>query len=90
MVGVGIAAGALVTAVPYYLGATKGLDMSAMVGDGNMEVSGVAFDPIMYVSIFPEHAAIIAAAAIAATLLSGLYPAWRAGRVVPVESIKLV
>ena len=44
----------------------------------------------MYISIFPEHAAIIAGAAITATMLSGLYPAWRAGRVVPVESIKLV
>ena len=87
---VGIAAGALVTAVPYYLGATKGLDMSGMVGDGSTEINGIAFDPIMYVSIFPEHAAIIAAFAIAATMLAGLYPAWRAGRVEPVETIKLV
>ena len=32
----------------------------------------------------------LALAVLAATLLSGLYPAWRAGRVEPVDSIKLV
>jgi ABC-type lipoprotein release transport system permease subunit len=33
---------------------------------------------------------LIGLAVLAATLLSGLYPAWRAGRVQPVDSIKLV
>ncbi len=41
-------------------------------------------------SIFPENLLMIASAALLATLLSGLYPAWKAGRVVPVESIRLV
>jgi ABC-type lipoprotein release transport system permease subunit len=44
----------------------------------------------MRVGIFPEHAALIAVAVFIATMLSGLYPAWRAGRVEPVETIKLV
>ena len=44
----------------------------------------------MYVGIYPENAAAIAAVVVLATLVSGLYPAWRASRVVPVESIKLV
>lgn len=89
----GVIAGVLATAVPYYLGNTKGLDMSAMVGDAGgdaPEIAGVAFDPIMYVSIYPENAALIAAAVIIATLLAGLYPAWRAGRVAPADAIKLV
>jgi ABC-type lipoprotein release transport system permease subunit len=47
-------------------------------------------DPIMYVSIYPENAVLIAGVVIIATLLAGLYPAWRAGRVAPVDAIKLV
>jgi ABC-type lipoprotein release transport system permease subunit len=85
----GLAAAAIVTAWPYYYLNKNGLDMSQMVKEG-VEIAGVGVDPIMHVSIYPENAAIIAAAVVLATLVSGLYPAWRAGRVVPVESIKLV
>jgi ABC-type lipoprotein release transport system permease subunit len=87
---VGLVAAAIVTAWPYYYMATSGIDFSAMVGEGGAEVAGVAIEPIMYVGIYLEHAVAIACLALMATLLSGLYPAWRAGRVVPVESIKLV
>ena len=88
---VGLATAALVTAIPYYYFTTKGLDASFMIGDsGSMEVSGVAMEPVFYVDIFPENALLIATAVLLTTLLSGLYPAWKAGRVVPVESIKLV
>jgi ABC-type lipoprotein release transport system permease subunit len=44
----------------------------------------------MYVGIFPENLALIVFAVLAATLLSGVYPAWKAGRVEPVESSRLV
>ena len=54
------------------------------------EVAGVAVSPVMYVDIFPENLLLIASAVLLATLLSGLYPAWKAGRVAPVESIRLV
>jgi ABC-type lipoprotein release transport system permease subunit len=54
------------------------------------EVSGVAMPTTFRVGIFPVHALVIAVAAIIATLLAGLYPAWKAGRVDPVETIKLV
>jgi ABC-type lipoprotein release transport system permease subunit len=86
----GIAASALLTCVPYYLLATRGLDLSSLVSGGNTEVAGVALDPTIRAAIYPENAAVIAAAVLLATLLSGLYPAWRAGRVAPVEVIKLV
>lgn len=86
---VGLVAAAVTTAWPYYHFHTVGLDFSEMVG-GTYEVSGVTLDPIIYVDIFPEKLIVIAAVAVFATLLAGLYPAWRAGRVVPVESIKLV
>ena len=87
---VGLGAGAALTVGPYLYLTKTGLDMSAMIGGEGAEVAGVAVSPIMRVGIFPEHAVLIAVAVFIATMLSGLYPAWRAGRVVPVETIKLV
>ena len=85
-----MAAGAALTVGPYLYLAGTGLDMTAMIGGEGVEVAGVAVSPIMRVGIFPEHAVFIAVAVFTATMLSGLYPAWRAGRVVPVETIKIV
>ena len=86
----GLVAAALLSAGPYYYFNVHGIDMSAMVAQGGAEVAGVAMDPIMRVAIFPENAVLIAAVVLLATLVSGLYPAWRAGRVEPVETIRLV
>ncbi len=89
---VGVGVGAAITSVPYYLGHTRGIDMTAMVGGAGKkaEVAGVALEPIWRIAIYPENAVYILVAVVGATLLSGLYPAWRSGRIVPVESIKLV
>jgi ABC-type lipoprotein release transport system permease subunit len=87
---VGLAVAVAITALPYYLMSTKGLDMSESFGKNGSEIAGVAFEPILYVNIFPENAVAIALAILLATVLSGIYPAWRAGRVVPVESIRIV
>jgi ABC-type lipoprotein release transport system permease subunit len=87
---VGLAAGAALTVGPYLYLAGTGIDMAAMIGGEGLEVAGVAVSSIMRVGIFPEHAVLIAVAVFIATMLSGLYPAWRAGRVVPVETIKIV
>jgi len=86
----GLVAAALVTAAPYFYLSRIGIDLSAMTGGENSEVAGVAMEPVLHVDIFPENAALIATAVLLATLFSGVYPAWRAGRVVPVETIKLV
>jgi ABC-type lipoprotein release transport system permease subunit len=87
---VGLVLAAAMTAGPYYYLASVGIDLAAQMGVTGSEVAGVALTPVMRVDIYPENLAIIASAALLATLLSGLYPAWRAGRVVPVESIRLV
>jgi len=86
----GLVLALVVTAYPYYYFSTTGLNLSTMIGEGGSEIAGLAMDPIMRIAIFPENAAYIAVAAFCATLVSGIYPAWRAGRVAPVESIKLV
>jgi ABC-type lipoprotein release transport system permease subunit len=88
LLGLGLAA--LVAAWPYYYLSTTGIDIAAQLGAGGSEVAGVAITTIMRAYIYPENLAMIASAALGATLLSGLYPAWRAGHVEPVESIKLV
>jgi ABC-type lipoprotein release transport system permease subunit len=44
---------------------------------------------VVRATIYTDHAIIIAVAIVAVTLLSGLYPAWRAARVQPVDAIKL-
>jgi ABC-type lipoprotein release transport system permease subunit len=87
---VGLVLAVAITAGPYYYMTTTGIDLTAQMGISGSEVAGVAVSPIMYVDIFPENLVMIASAALLATLLSGLYPAWKAGRVVPVESIRLV
>ncbi|MHC5025015.1 MAG: ABC transporter permease, partial [Planctomycetota bacterium] len=84
---VGLLLAAVVTAGPYYYMATVGIDLAGQMGVTGGEVAGVAISPVMRVAIFPENLLMITSAALLATLLSGLYPAWRAGSVEPVESI---
>lgn len=86
---VGLAAGALLTVGPYLYLNRVGLDMSGYAGE-NPEVAGVTVSMLLRAEIYPENALSILVAALGATLLAGLYPAWRAGRVDPVESIRLV
>jgi ABC-type lipoprotein release transport system permease subunit len=63
-----------------------------MVGEsgGGAQVSGVTMSQVLYVQLYPEHAAYIAIAVVVATLAAGLYPAYKAGRVSPVEAIRIV
>jgi ABC-type lipoprotein release transport system permease subunit len=68
---------------------TKGFDISAQIPIDNSEIAGVALSTVMRVDIYPENGVMIAALALLATLLSGLYPAWNAGRVAPVEAIRV-
>jgi ABC-type lipoprotein release transport system permease subunit len=86
----GLVSAALLTAGPYYYMNRHGADFSAMIGEGGTEIAGVGMESTLYVSIYPENAVIICVAVLLATLLAGLYPAIKAGRVAPVDTIKLV
>lgn len=86
----GLLMAAALTAGPYFYLAQTGVDYSAMLGETGTEIAGVGMSPILKVGIFPENAALIALAALLATMLAGIYPAFKAGRVVPVETIRLV
>lgn len=81
----------LVTAWPYYYMYTTGIDFSALAAEGKeVTVNGIAMTTTIHVNIYLEKLAGILAVATGATLLSGVYPAFCAGKVSPVESIKLV
>ena len=85
----GLACGVVLTVGPYWYFATRGLDLRSMYGDNGAQIQGVTMDPIMYVDLYPSHAVMIAVAITTATVLAGLYPAWRAGKVNPVEAIRI-
>ena len=89
---VGLVLGALVTAGPYWYLAEVGIDLAELtnIDVAGSEVAGVAVSPVMHVGIFLDHLVAIVTAALLATLAAGLYPAWSAGRVAPVESIRIV
>lgn len=88
----GLLSAVVLTAWPYLYLAGHGLDLTEAYraqGLDSFEIGGVGMDPIMHIGIFPENALYIALAVVLATVLAGVYPAWRAGRVNPVESINL-
>ncbi len=85
----GLVAAALLCAGPYAYLHAHGIDSTKIIAKGS-EVSGVAFDPIMRVSIYSNHLLEVGLAVVIATLLAGLYPAWRAGRAQPAEVIRIV
>ena len=64
--------------------------MLAGTDSGSAEVAGIAMPLQMRVDITTEHVVMIAGLVLLATLLAGILPARQAGRVVPVESIRLV
>ena len=87
---VGCVAGVLLTLGPYFYLNRVGIDLRGLMEGEGAEISGVTVGMVLRAEIYPENAILIGLAAVTATLLAGIYPAWRAGRVDPVESIRLV
>ena len=87
---IGLTAAAAVTVGPYLYLASTGIDISGMIPADQMEVAGVGMSTVMQVGIYGENVALIGISALVAILLSGVYPAWRAGQADPVETIRLV
>ena len=90
LAAIGLTAAAAVTVGPYLYLASTGIDISGMIPADQMEVAGVGMSTVMQVGIYGESVALIGISALAAILLSGVYPAWRAGQADPVETIRLV
>ena len=83
----GLSVGVLVT-VPWYLYMNRvGIDLSGSIGD-DYSAGGVLIDPVLRIFLYPETILMILFTVLMLTLLSGLYPAWRAARNPPIDSLK--
>lgn len=84
----GLALGVLVSVPAYIYMQVHGLDMSSYMPKEGIEISGLMMKPIYHSLLYPQTAAAIAAITMALVLLASVYPAWRAGRVPPMDAIR--
>ena len=84
---IGLVLGIIIT-IPWYAYLHYvGLDFSGAIGE-DYSAGGVLVDPLIRIRLFKESIIAILAGIFSLTLLSGIYPAWRAGRTPPVESLR--
>jgi ABC-type lipoprotein release transport system permease subunit len=86
---IGIVLGIIITAPWYAYLYYVGLDFSGAIGD-DYSAGGILIDPLIKIRLYKESVIAILTGVFILTLLSGLYPAWRAGRIPPVESLKIM
>jgi len=86
---IGLIVGIIITTPWYAYLYYVGLDFSGAIGEG-YNAGGVLVDPLFKIRLYKESIIAILAGVFSLTLLSGIYPAWRAGRIPPVESLKVI
>ncbi len=87
---IGLVIGIVITSPFYWYFDVYGLDFSSLLGDESYTVSNVLIDPVIRMKLHVIHVIAILSAVFGLALLSGIYPAWRAGRVPPVESLRTI
>ncbi|MBU0673478.1 MAG: FtsX-like permease family protein [Proteobacteria bacterium] len=88
MIGLlGLFLGAVITTPWYIYMAGTGIDFSSQIGQ-DYSTSGVLVDPVMKFRLFKESVIGILAGVFILTLLAGIFPAIKAGRVPPLASIR--
>lgn len=83
----GLLLGVIVTAPWYYYMSRTGIDLSGYMQEG-ADISGILVDPVLKFRLYKESVVGILAGVFALTALAGLYPAWKAGRTNPVDTLK--
>jgi len=90
LIGVaGLVLGTILTVPWYAYMSSVGIDFSRLVGE-NYSAGGVLVDPVLKFRLYFESGLIIGVVLFGLTLSAGLYPAYRAGRLPPVESLKQI
>jgi putative ABC transport system permease protein len=85
----GLLLGVIITAPWFFYMKEVGINLSHFIGE-DYSAAGVIIDPVLKFRLFRESVIAILTGIFALTLLAGIYPAIKAGRVPPVESLKRV
>ena len=85
----GLILGIIITSPWYMYMSRYGLDLSIFIGD-DYNAGGVLVDPVLKFRLFKESAFVILASVFLLAIAAGLYPAWKAGRIPPVASMRNV
>jgi ABC-type lipoprotein release transport system permease subunit len=86
---IGLILGIVITAPWYIYMSHNGIDLSILIGN-DYSAGGVLVDPVMKLRLFKESAFAILASVFLLAIAAGLYPAWKAGRIPPLASIRNV
>jgi len=82
----GVLAGTLLGSALVGLSRITGIDLAPIAGD----TAHFYVDPVIRPVLRLDHLGITVATVLAVTLLAGLYPAWRAGRLAPAQALRHV
>ncbi|MDH3354493.1 MAG: FtsX-like permease family protein [Chromatiales bacterium] len=87
----GLIMGVIITSPWYYYLYYIGLDFTEMFDEmGGYSAGGVLLDPVIHVRLFKESIIAILSGVFSLTLISGLYPAWKAVKTNPVDTLKTI
>ena len=84
---IGLIIGVIITIPWYWYMSETGLDLTSAYGD-DFSFGGVLLDTVFKIRLFKESILGILIGIFSLALIAGAYPAWRAGRIPPVESLK--
>ena len=84
---IGIVMGIVLTTPWFVYMSSTGIDFSGMIGE-DYSAGGVLVDPVMKLRLFKESAFFILLTVFLLTMAASVYPAIRAGKIMPVDTIK--
>jgi ABC-type lipoprotein release transport system permease subunit len=83
----GVAMGTALTVPWFYYMSVTGIDLSGLIGD-EYSAGGVLVDPVLKLRLYKESGAAILVTVFVLTLAAAVYPARRAGKIMPVDTMK--